>query len=553
MGGDPPPEPKGSDIQEKINFETRMQEGICKLLVASTQRDQVLHAAKNLITCSTRIHHYRAELQRRADEQTLPKVTGRLSDTEIKQHSACSGKLAISDIRIPLMWKDSDHFNNRSKSPRFAVFCLMKIHTQIFDTEMVIVDKTVTDICFENLMIFDDVKPEFELKLEVYSSCMEEGTSIINTPKRLARKLSTSLSRSTGKRLASALEKGDVDSFLRANPVAAGTKYYLLAEATLKLDDVEDNFRTHCLTILGNEESSFWLPLYGNLCCRLVIQPACMTMDMMTGYLNLEQTVGGLSNWTRLYCVLRSGYLTAYYSPEEIEARVDPTLKIAIDKETRIRAVCKGSRVRTHSFSLINPSSGETKSRVFAADCKDDLQRWMEAFWQHFGDLSQWKHCCKELMKIEIMSPRKPPLFLTKQATSVYDDMNVQSPQKDESLVDIIRTRIQETDGEFLLTKQDLTEPPQWAALFDGSHDMVVQRNVLTPNGSSKLALTSPGKAKKRPAPPPPVGKQPFLLGAPHPEQCQKENTWRVGALSNVRSELPTSLDDTIALAPPGQ
>lgn len=38
--------------------------------------------------------------------------------------------------------------------------------------------------------------------------------------------------------------------------------------------------------------------------------------------------------------------------------------------------------------------------------------------------LGQWKHCCEELMKIEIMSPRKPPLFLTKEATSVYHDMS---------------------------------------------------------------------------------------------------------------------------------
>ncbi|XP_048407094.1 rhotekin-2 isoform X6 [Stegostoma tigrinum] len=153
MGGDLPPEPKGSNIQEKIDFETRMREGICKLLVASTQRDQALHAAKNLLTCNARIRSYVAEVQRCTEKQTLPKVTGRLSDTEIKQHSACSGKVAISDIRIPLMWKDSDHFNNRGKSPRFAMFCLVKIHTQIFDTEMVIVDKTLTDICFENLMI----------------------------------------------------------------------------------------------------------------------------------------------------------------------------------------------------------------------------------------------------------------------------------------------------------------------------------------------------------------------------------------------------------------
>uniref|UniRef100_UPI00398EB10D rhotekin-2 isoform X2 n=1 Tax=Pristiophorus japonicus TaxID=55135 RepID=UPI00398EB10D len=533
MGSDPLPERRGTAIQEKIDFETRMWEGTCKLLAASTQRDQVLHATKNLLTCNARILCFKAELQKHTEEQILPKVARRSSDTEMKEYLACSGKVAISE------------------SQRFAVFCLLKIGAQIFDTEMVIVDKTLTDICFENLMIFDDVKPDFELKLEVYSCCMEEGPSVANTPKRLARKISTSLSRSTGKKHASALESGNLGSLLLTNPVAAGARYHLLAETTLKLNDVEASFRTHSLTIIGNEEASFWLPLYGNVCCRLVVQPACMTQDMMAGYLNLQQTVGGLPNWTRLYCVLRSGYLMAYYSPEEIEARVDPTLRIAIDKETRIRAVEKDAKRRTHSFSIINPYSGETTSRVFAADCKDDLQQWMETFWQHFGDMSQWKHCCKELMKIEIMSPRKPPLFLTKQATSVYHDMNIESPLKDESLMNIIRSRIQETDGEFLLGQQKESDRHHWAALFDGAHNIVIQKNVLTPDGTSVPAPASPGRAKKRPAPAPPAGKRPYQPGEPRPDRVQNENSRRASPSSGRGSELPSALDRAPALPSP--
>lgn len=38
-------------------------------------------------------------------------------------------------------------------SQRVAVFCLMKLGSEIFDTEMVIVDRTVTDICFEGVTI----------------------------------------------------------------------------------------------------------------------------------------------------------------------------------------------------------------------------------------------------------------------------------------------------------------------------------------------------------------------------------------------------------------
>lgn len=36
-------------------------------------------------------------------------------------------------------------------SRRVAVFCLMWIGSQVFDTEMVVVDRSVTDICFEGV------------------------------------------------------------------------------------------------------------------------------------------------------------------------------------------------------------------------------------------------------------------------------------------------------------------------------------------------------------------------------------------------------------------
>ncbi|XP_069756860.1 rhotekin-2-like isoform X6 [Narcine bancroftii] len=142
-----------SDIQEKLNFESRMQEGTYKLLAASTQRDQVVHAIKNLLTCNAHITCYQAELQKHSEDQILAKVSRRSLDAETKERTPCSGKVAITDLRIPLMWKDSDHFNYRRRSQRFAVFCLLKIEAEIFDAEMVIVDKALTDICFDDLII----------------------------------------------------------------------------------------------------------------------------------------------------------------------------------------------------------------------------------------------------------------------------------------------------------------------------------------------------------------------------------------------------------------
>lgn len=36
---------------------------------------------------------------------------------------------------------------------RCAVFCLLQLGGEIFDTDMVIVDRTLTDVCFDNTII----------------------------------------------------------------------------------------------------------------------------------------------------------------------------------------------------------------------------------------------------------------------------------------------------------------------------------------------------------------------------------------------------------------
>uniref|UniRef100_A0A8C2PIP2 REM-1 domain-containing protein n=1 Tax=Capra hircus TaxID=9925 RepID=A0A8C2PIP2_CAPHI len=139
-------------IQEKMDLEIRIREGIWKLLSLSTQKGQILQAVKNLMVCNARIMAYTLELQK-LEEQVANQAGKCEENFESKERTACRGKIAISDIRIPLMWKDSDHFSNKERSQYYAIFCLFKLGAEVFDTEMVIVDKTITDICFENVTI----------------------------------------------------------------------------------------------------------------------------------------------------------------------------------------------------------------------------------------------------------------------------------------------------------------------------------------------------------------------------------------------------------------
>uniref|UniRef100_A0A8C8RNC7 Rhotekin-2 n=1 Tax=Pelusios castaneus TaxID=367368 RepID=A0A8C8RNC7_9SAUR len=534
---------KECSIQEKIDFEIRMREGICKLLAVSTQKDQVLHAVKNLMVCNARIFAYRTELQKQKEEPIAFKPGEWCSDIRTKERTACRGKVAVSDIRIPLMWKDSDHFNNKETSQRYAIFCLFKMGAEVFDTEVMIVDKAITDISFENVTIFSEAGPDFQVKFEVYSCCIDQSSTITNTPNKIAKKLKTSIGKATGKKLNSLVEEDNPEYCSFSGPTIRGAKYNLLAHTTLGLESAEDNFRTHNLTITGNEESSFWLPLYGNMCCRLVAQPFCMANNVMTGFLNQQQLVGSLINWRRLYCVLRGGKLFCYYTPEEIEAKMEPTLTVPINKETRIRAVDKGTKKSINNFSVINPVNGEAVTQLFAADSREELHKWMEAFWQHFYDISQWKHCCEEFMKIEIMSPRKPPLFLTKEATSVYHDMSIDSPAKHESLTDILQRKIEETDGEFLLGQQKESAPSLWAPLFDGSHQMLVQKHIVVPDAKSEIISPTDGKRKKRRAPLPPSDKPPFSSKAQmSTDQLDKESVSKKPAINSRTSSFDVKL-----------
>ncbi|XP_026165807.1 rhotekin-2 [Mastacembelus armatus] len=547
---------KNSNIQEKIDFEMRMREGAYKLLLACSKREQVLNASKNLLTCNARIKAYLN--QKKKEEQGIMGAASRHSDPVSGGRTPCNGTIALSGLRIPLLWRDSDHFNNRGSSRRVAAFCLIQLGSDVFDTEMVVVDRSVTDICFEGVTVFKEAVPQFELKVELWSCALEEELMLVNTPKKLAKKFRSSFGKAAGKKLCPLLDTPDPDTFLQQNPIPPGAKYSLLAYTTLCLPEAEGSFQSHSLIVLQNAEWSSWLPLYGNLCCQLVAQPACMTQSMMSSYLSQKQSVEGMNRCCSLYCVLRAGFLSCYFTPEEIDAKVQPTLNVPINKDTRIRVMEKESAVqKSRTLSIINPSPGGSQTMTFTTDTREELEDWLDALHQHLYDQSQWLHCCDQLMEIEVVSQRKPSLFLTKQADSVYNDLSINSPGKFEGITDIIHNKIEETDGRFLIGHEEEREAPRWSTLFDGSHSVVVQKSVLSQSKtstpfSSPIPNTCPTStgSKKRRAPLPPSNIEPYAppthpatppvpasLRHPPPSYQEKENSGTCPSRPATRSK----------------
>ena len=70
-----------------------MRDGTAKLLAASKRPHQLLEAAKNLLTCNTRMIGYMSELQKRKTDEVLKR-----QNSEDENQLPCKGRLCISGL-----------------------------------------------------------------------------------------------------------------------------------------------------------------------------------------------------------------------------------------------------------------------------------------------------------------------------------------------------------------------------------------------------------------------------------------------------------------------
>uniref|UniRef100_A0A3Q1I9T8 PH domain-containing protein n=1 Tax=Anabas testudineus TaxID=64144 RepID=A0A3Q1I9T8_ANATE len=421
------------DLLRQIEMEVRMQEGASKLLAACSQKEQALEASKSLLTCNARILALLSELQRVRKAQILQREGCRSDGAPKEDLMPCTGKVALSDLRIPLMWKDSEYFKNKGELHRCAVFCLLQCGTQIHDTDLVMVDRTLTDICFEDTITFDEVGPGFQLRVELYSSCVAEDFSLgALGPRRMSR-LGGSLGCSSGKKIRAALESaavcGSTSSEFCLKHTIKGN-YNLLAYTTQRIEHIQDSFKTHDLSLAASEDSPFWLPLYGNMCCRLVAQPLCMIQPVIRGQLKVKLGED-LNCWENVYGVLRGQSLCCYQSQEDLESEDKPLLVIPIRKDTTV-CVSESDPVQFPSIHISTPGQGEDVTYVLTMHKSDDMQRWTEALRHHIYNIGVWKQCCDHLMKIEMPSSRRS---ITAKQGSLYHEIG-------NNTVNIIFTRI---------------------------------------------------------------------------------------------------------------
>lgn len=278
----------------------------------------------------------KVKLKRR--EQLMQSITS-LSNINCNMVTDNRANVSLSELRIPLIWRDVDHFKGKGDYKRFAVFCLLKIDSQIYDTQLITdVDRQVTDITFDELIMFHDIEPGFELTLEVYSCVYLEQFSLSSTPRKLKEKLTSSVSRAMGRRMTSQTASAHYTKELQAYDKSY--RFSKIASATFKLEDAADCVRTYDLSVVPSgapnqqpgmrngysyyntigaradptahlsqapnastlkEADKNVLPLFGHLCCKLYVRPDVYDKCIRTGYLRIATinlTGGRLSDST---------------------------------------------------------------------------------------------------------------------------------------------------------------------------------------------------------------------------------------------------------------
>lgn len=408
------------DLEQKIDLEIKMREGTTKLLAACKHPVQSLEAAKSLLTSNERMTAYMSELQHRKaiERQALEEVPP-LVKTEPSK-----AKVAVSDIRMPLIWKDTDHFKNKGDYRRFAVFCLLKVGTEIYDTVMVnCVDRSMTDITFEDVLVFNHAPFGFELKLEVYSHVLHDDMSIASTPRKIKKKISNSISRTIGRKLAASVKD-------ELNSLDIGPKFDLVAHATLRLNDASDDIHTHDLVLENMENPRHQLPLFGHFCCRLAVQPECMSEDVLCGHLSVVQQIGNISGCRRMWCILRNFQLSMWAKSEE-SSHSPPLLIIPINRNTKVKTELTASSY-PRSFRIGNTISGKTLEHILATDSDYDHAKWIAYIKQHCKDQDLWGHATEVMMDIPSPAPFRAPVW--SRQGSLYEETPFKdSPQSSHS------------------------------------------------------------------------------------------------------------------------
>lgn len=72
--------------------------------------------------------------------------------TEENHSKACLGKMSISSIKIPLLWREKENLKPSKFTGRnYVAFAVLKVDSEIFDTQLVYVTPENNNLAFDDI------------------------------------------------------------------------------------------------------------------------------------------------------------------------------------------------------------------------------------------------------------------------------------------------------------------------------------------------------------------------------------------------------------------
>ncbi|CAH8563408.1 unnamed protein product [Heterobilharzia americana] len=280
-------------------------------------------------------------------------------------------QLCLSDVRIPLLWRNippgtnihlamqqlfpqsssivsgllptvvnasgdnTDISDSKDQFHGYSLFCTIQVGHVILDSRLIFDIKPGTaNIEFNDKWIFDDVTSEFECIIEIYAFPKGNGKS-----NSLFSKRRFSSAYEIGKKV---IDQYDVDSLISQN----SSHYFdLIGRCVANIKDVNNKVSSHALEVGGqllyppesknlssmlpsnttsqknhlfndqlNEMSEVCdLPLFGNICYRLIAQPHSTKLPLKSGYIWIRKLTPSpiQSPMMLYYCELQDRFIFA--------------------------------------------------------------------------------------------------------------------------------------------------------------------------------------------------------------------------------------------------
>ncbi|NXF28033.1 RTKN protein, partial [Rhodinocichla rosea] len=346
----PAPAPQEPELQRALQRALRVREGFWggarRLLPACSRPEQALETTKTLVLCEARVVAAGGELQRR-QEARLRGARRPSEGGPGAEPVPCRGTVCISDLRIPLMWKDTEYFRNKGGDA--------------------------------------EAGPDFELRLELYSAGLPGPGAQGSAPRKLASRLSTSLGRSSGRRARAAMEGGP------ASPPGTGTASggaLLLPPPGVPPAGWVWGHCPPCPPHVPPEQSLCWVGLGSVSPCVPPMSPQSRALPGVLGSLTpmsppcpprAEPVLGGFG-------------VSVPLCPPRVPPRAEPAgwvWALSVPQDTRVRALQAGGRGQPPGVAVTNRLGGEEVTHGLLADSTAEAQRWLQAWGQHLCDLGE--------------------------------------------------------------------------------------------------------------------------------------------------------------------